>query len=146
MSGHPNENAQGARPVLRQLGYPERLVVGTIRQGLEDGHMSTAAEGAIFHACGIAYTAARDGFAGLVEVLAVAGRRRLVLHRPGRGGVSTDEISVLALIAAAQAGDRDHVEASVRWLVVPRRGGLDASGFARDEKDAQETVFPRRVR
>jgi hypothetical protein len=52
----------------------------------------------------------------LVETLSRLGRRRLKVGEPGRSAQTPDEQTLLAALAAAQAEDRDALEAALRWL------------------------------
>src|SRR3546814_5992404 len=75
---------------------------------------------ALWIACGLAHVEmALAGFDGLLRTLRRNGRRTLRLHPPGYRAVSTDERTLLALIAVHQARHEDHAAALVRWLVPP---------------------------
>ncbi|MEO1311332.1 MAG: hypothetical protein AAFV51_10250 [Pseudomonadota bacterium] len=54
----------------------------------------------------------------LVAAIAQDGRRRRVgLAPPGCCCVTADELSIVAVLAAAQAGDRERLTAHLRWIV-----------------------------
>jgi hypothetical protein len=123
MPGEPMNDRRSHEPQLGNLDYSEQLLVWSTRKWLEDGTTSPPIERAFLDAFRVARVeAALAGFEGVVEILATAGRRVLGLRRPHCGRVSADEMSILALIAAVQAGDDDHAEALARWLVPAARG------------------------
>lgn len=79
----------------------------------------TLAEGH-FRALGIA--AVEEGiaaFAALWEALSRHGRRRLSLNGCRCRTLAADELAMLTLLAAAQAGEGAHIEALARWLCRP---------------------------
>jgi hypothetical protein len=55
-------------------------------------------------------------FCAFLQALAHAGRRKLRAGRPGAPRATPDETALLALIAAAQAGDEVLVDAHLCWL------------------------------
>lgn len=59
------------------------------------------------------------GFDLLAETLASGARRRIGMIPPQSRAVTADELALLNLLAAAQAGQFAHAMALARWLVVP---------------------------
>lgn len=77
------------------------------------------AEG-FFHAFGISGTEeALAAFAAFCEPISRHGRRRLSLNGCRCRALAADERALLNLLAAAQAGERRHVEALALWLCRP---------------------------
>ncbi len=62
------------------------------------------------------------------RLIGSAGRRRICLGAPGCCGVTCDELSIVAVLAAAQAGDIGRRDAHLLWLLARRDG--DAAGEA----------------
>ena len=54
-----------------------------------------------------------------LQALSYTARRRLQVGHPGCAGITADEQQLLALVAAAQAGEAPLMEAHLRWLVRP---------------------------
>lgn len=61
----------------------------------------------------------------LSSLLGARGRRKIGLAAPGCAGVTSDELSLAALFAAAQAGDGERRDAHLAWLFAGR--GPDAA-------------------
>ena len=100
------------------LCYPERLILWSIRRWLENPCDQSAIEQALWSACGIVeIEAALQGLCGLCTVLARQSRNIFYLHRPECPCLSSDERTVLALIAAHQAGDAEQAWWLAGWLV-----------------------------
>lgn len=53
----------------------------------------------------------------LVKSLGMDGRRRILLSRPGCCAVTHDEMSIVAMLSAAQTGDGVRREAHLCWLM-----------------------------
>ncbi len=65
-----------------------------------------------------------EGFCVLFDLLANNARRQISLRYPGSDKVSTDERTLIALVAAAQHNNHDRVAALVRWLLPSAVQGL----------------------
>ena len=72
----------------------------------------------------------------LARALVSEGGRRICLAAPGCCGVTCDELSLVALLAAAQADDEDRRDAHLRWLM-----GGRGEEMARTAALAVATVF-----
>ncbi|MFW5661083.1 MAG: hypothetical protein ACOC05_06815 [Oceanicaulis sp.] len=66
--------------------------------------------------CGDEAEAARSAFEAFATLLGQAGRRAVTLAPPPAQRITADELSFIAAIAAAQAGDVETVAAHLRWL------------------------------
>ena len=58
-------------------------------------------------------------FRAFLQALAHAGRRKLRVAYPGAPALTPDETLLLAIVAAAQAGDEALFEAHLCWLTLP---------------------------
>ena len=63
------------------------------------------------------------------RIIGSVGRRRIMLGAPGCGGVTCDELSIIAVLAAAQARQPERRDAHLLWLLA-RRGCETASAAA----------------
>ncbi|MGD1934460.1 MAG: hypothetical protein ACFB0Z_08120 [Candidatus Phaeomarinobacter sp.] len=52
----------------------------------------------------------------LVRIFGYAGRRHISIAMPGCGRMTSDELSLAAMLAAAQAGEPDERDAHATWL------------------------------
>lgn len=52
----------------------------------------------------------------LVRIFGFAGRRQISIAMPGCGRMTADELSMAAMLAAAQAGHREERDAHATWL------------------------------
>lgn len=57
------------------------------------------------------------GLLALARILGADGRRKIRLASPGCVRLTSDELSVVAALAAAQAGDEPRLEAHLSWLL-----------------------------
>lgn len=53
----------------------------------------------------------------LTRIIGADGRRKVSVGLPGAPRLTSDELSLIALLAAAQAGDEDRVNAHFAWLL-----------------------------
>ncbi len=102
----PLGDARGAEASVAEFALGEQLVVWAIRRRLEGAaHLPMVRRGFLLAGPG---QQPRDAFAAFEQfygALSANCRRDLWFHRCGCGGVSADEIAILGLIAAQQAGD-----------------------------------------
>ncbi|MEM9169768.1 MAG: hypothetical protein AAGC56_08945 [Pseudomonadota bacterium] len=64
-----------------------------------------------------------DALAGVLvftRAIGLAARKRVGLAAPGCCGVTRDELSIVNILAAAQAGDDDALDARLAWFAQPR--------------------------
>jgi hypothetical protein len=103
---------------LAQLALGEQLVVWAFRKRLEgESHAPTVQRGFALAGSGPARHDAHVAFEALFVLVAAHCRRDLWFHRCGCCGVSPDEMAILRLIAAQQAGDMASALCSGRSLV-----------------------------
>jgi len=118
MSVHPVEASHPT--TLGELDLAERLVVWSFRRwvsGTENWALvehefkrqfaQAAAQGAL------------RSFAMFIEALRCHARRVIQYHQPCCPCLGCDEVCVLTMITAAQAGDTNLAKATGRWLVKP---------------------------
>jgi len=121
----------GIRPNADYLDPPERLIVGGVRLWLEtpanwplvaeDFRLAFGDDESLF---------ALNGFKGLLELLARDARRTLYFHKPRCTRVSTDERTLLTLLATLQHGRHEHAQAVLRWLLpAPQQGAAYIHAF-----------------
>jgi hypothetical protein len=106
-----------AKSLCADLGSAERTLIDGVRRMASgrDGCKLTRREfAAVF---GPLTEEALAAFRCFFWTLAAFGRRRLAVRFPGSGAVSLDERLVLAVLAAAQAGEKDRLCAHLCWLV-----------------------------
>ena len=77
---------------------------------------------------GVQGAPARGAVLVFARIIGSIGRRRICLAAPGCCGVTCDELSVIAVLAAAQAQDLARRDAHLLWLLARRDG--DAAGEA----------------
>ena len=139
-SYHPN--------TLGELDLPERLVVWSFRRWVSGTENWALVEREFRRqfADGAAHDALRS-FAMFVEALRCHARRVIRYHQPGCPCLGCDEVCVLTMITAAQAGDLNLAKATGRWLV--RAEGLDdlmqAAGALGQAMARQDLHLPRRI-
>ncbi len=96
----------------------EHFVVWVFRTWLEGPASRLTLEAAFQVHCGVLNAeSAGDCFARLAELLATHSRRTLGFHRAECIAVSASERTLLALVAAAQDGNTDYLQAVAEWLV-----------------------------
>jgi hypothetical protein len=101
-----------------ELALGEALLLWSIRMWARDQSSWWRVEAEFRRAC--APTVARTALTAWGETITLlAGRapRALTLHPVEARGVTRDEASILALVAASQANDRQHAEAEAQRLI-----------------------------
>jgi hypothetical protein len=124
-----------AHPIANDLTYMDRLVLHALRQWVQNRARWSEVVLEFNRACG-PRTATRlcEALDDLFRDIGVEARRHLRLYRPVCCHVSRDELCILNLLAAHQAGEVLHAEALLRWLVpepAVRRIGQRARQIAR---------------
>jgi hypothetical protein len=124
------------RPSAHDLNYMERLVLHALRQWVQNRAQWSEVVLEFNRACG-PRTATRlcDALDELFRDLGIRARRHLRLYPPVCCHISQDEICVLNLLAAYQAGEVLHAQAMLQWLVpntAVRKIGLCAKSIARE--------------
>ena len=133
---------------LGELDLAERLVVWSFRRWVSGTENWALVEREFRRqfAEGAAHGALRS-FAMFVEALRCHARRVIRYHQPGCPCLGCDEVCVLTMITAAQAGDTNLAKATGRWLV--RAEGLEdllqAAGALGQAMTRQDLHLPRRV-
>ena len=133
---------------LGELDQPERLVVWSFRRWVSGTENWALVEREFRRqfADGAAHGALRS-FAMFVEALRCHARRVIRYHQPGCPCLGCDEVCVLTMITAAQAGDLNLAKATGRWLV--RADGLDdlmqAAAALGQAMARQDLHLPRRL-
>jgi hypothetical protein len=106
-----------ARSDLRELGYAEHLIIWAFRA------LSVGRDGCpmIEREFRKAFGPAAEEVRGALRFLALGiqrgGRRPVVLSEPGLLSLTRDEQLLLAIYAAAQAGERERCRAHLTWLL-----------------------------
>lgn len=106
-------------PTTHQLGDGARLALSAFRcmaAGCDHSEVAAAFDGRL----GVAGRAALGALLLLVREIGTAGARRVVIGAPGGCRLTADEVSVLALLAAAQRRDHTRIDAHARWLMAGR--------------------------
>jgi hypothetical protein len=100
------------------LTYMDRLVLHALRQWVQNRERWSEVVLEFNRACG-PRTATRlcEALDDLFRDIGVEARRHLRLYPPVCCHVSRDELCILNLLAAHQAGEVLHAEALLRWLV-----------------------------
>ncbi|MEP4887021.1 MAG: hypothetical protein ABJ215_11680 [Alphaproteobacteria bacterium] len=122
-------------PTANDLNYMERLVLHALRQWVQNRARWSEVVLEFNRVCG-PRTATRlcEALDNLFCDIGIEARRHLRLYPPVGCHVSQDELCILNLLAAHQAGDDSHAEALLRWLVpdtAADRIGLIARKIAR---------------
>jgi hypothetical protein len=105
---------------ITNLVKGERLLVTSLRRWLFDPKALPRIARRFHHDLG--YGPGRlavENFCEIVTLLETNARRTVYLRYPNCSKVSTDERTIIALIAAAQHNHRYHVAALARWLFPP---------------------------
>ncbi len=142
--------AVGARhpTTLGELDLAERLVVWSFRRWVS-GTENWALVDHEFRRqfAEPAAKAALKSFAMFVEALRCHARRVIRYHQPGCPCLGCDEVCVLTLVTAAQAGDRNLAQATGRWLVRPEglEALIDAAEALAQAMAHQDLRLPRRI-
>lgn len=121
-------------PKADELTYMERLLLHSLRQWVQSRKRWSEIVLEFNRACG-PRTATRlcEALDGLFRDVGVEARRQLRLYPPVCCHISQDELCLLTLLAAYQAGEILHAEALLRWLVpetAARRIGQSAKQIA----------------
>ncbi len=118
------------------LNYVERLLIWATRRVACGTGDVRIVESEFLEDCGRERGAtAWIAFRSLLVILAIYGRRPIVLGPPSWPGLTPDETSLLQVFAAAQAGDDVRLSGHLAWLV--RSGpGSDPTLLARVVGDA----------
>jgi hypothetical protein len=103
------------------LGLAERMLIYGVRRMASGGDRCPATRREFAEALGPLAEDALAAFRCFFWTLAAFGRRRLAVGFPGAGAVSCDERLLLAVFAAAQAGEAERLSAHLRFLA----GGAD---------------------
>ena len=133
---------------LGELDLAERLVVWSFRRWVSGTENWALVEHEFRRqfAEPAAHGALRS-FAMFVEALRCHARRVIRYHQPGCPCLGCDEVCVLTIVTAAQAGDLNLAKATGRWLVKPE--GLDAllqaAGTLGQAMARQDLHLPRRI-
>lgn len=102
---------------LRDLGYGEHLLVWGFRAVVSGRGECPIVAREFKQACGDLAGETRAALTVFVQQLAVQGRRTVSLAPPGCLTLTRDEQLVVAVFAAAQAGDQDRLDAHLAWLL-----------------------------
>ncbi len=133
---------------LGELELPERLVVWSFRRWVSGTENWALVEREFRRqfADAAAHGALR-AFAMFVEALRCHARRVIRYHQPGCPCLGCDEVCVLTLVTAAQAGDTNLARATGRWLVRAEGldGLIDAARTLGQAMARQELHLPRRL-
>jgi hypothetical protein len=101
---------------VRGFGYGEHLLIWTWRR-LATGRAECPAIARAFgEACGEDGADVLATVLAFLQILAQGRRRRLLIGYPTALSLTADERQVLILLAAAQHGEAELLEAHVRWL------------------------------
>ncbi len=113
------------------FGYGEHLLVWTWRRiAMGQAGCPLIAE-EFSHACGEDAAEVFITFCTFLRALGYAARRRVQIAHPGCRILTGDERQLLTLLAAAQADNRAHFDAHLRWLThAERRNALAIAAHA----------------
>lgn len=75
-------------------------------------------------------TAARNAVYQFAGAISTCGNRRIAVAEPGSCGVTSDELSIVAVLAAAQRSDAERRDAHLLWLLAQRKN--ESAGRAAD--------------
>lgn len=126
---------------MSALTMAEQLVLLALRRRLCCPRTSSFMWSTLWLACGIAHAEiAILGMEGLSNALISHTRRALRIHRPGCCTLTSDERTILDLIAAHQVPHTGYAAALTRWLVpstvaTPLRTSAKLLAHALQEKD-----------
>ncbi len=102
---------------LRDLTFAEHLVVWAVRVTASGRRDCPIVKAAFADACQPVGAEALNAFVVFVCELARQGRRRILLAPAGCFSVTPDEMSIIAVFAAAQERAHDRLDAHMTWLV-----------------------------
>lgn len=106
-------------PTAPQLGEGALLVLTAFRcmaAGCDQSEVAAAFESRL----GVAGRAALGALLLLVREIGTIGGRKVLIAAPGSCRLTADELSTLALLAAAQSRDEPRVAAHIAWLLAGR--------------------------
>lgn len=110
--------SNAAQPQSHELNYSERLVLHALRQWVQHRARWSEVVLEFNRTCGPSTaTQICESLDRLFRELGTTARRNLRLHQPVCCYVSPDELCLLNLIAAYQAGAVCHADGLLRWLV-----------------------------
>lgn len=113
---------------IRSLRYVEHFLAWALRTSVACSPQCRTLQREFIHAFGAEPSAGIQAFHSWLMALS-QGQRRLEIGRPGLIELTRDEEALLALLASAQAGDRDRFLAQARWLMgTEPDAGLYAAG------------------
>ncbi|HTM80820.1 hypothetical protein [Asticcacaulis sp.] len=101
---------------IRNLSYAEHFIVWVMRTAVACAPECRMIHREFSHAFGPHVEAGAKAFERVLLALA-KGKRPITLSRPGHIHMTHDELSLLALFAAAQGGDEARALAHARWMV-----------------------------
>jgi hypothetical protein len=113
--------AAAGKALAPGLSLAERMLIYGVRRMAAGGDRCPATRREFGETLGPLAEDALAAFRRFFWTLAAFGRRRLAVGFPGAGTVSCDERLLLAVFAAAQAGEADRLSAHLRFLA----GGAD---------------------
>jgi len=107
--------------MVQNLDRPEHLLVWALRAIAIGNADCPLLDKTFAAACGPLGAEALSAYVLLVRAISLSGRRRLRVHAPGCPCVSSDEVAVVGVVAAAQAsmreGDETLLKMRLRFLV-----------------------------
>ncbi len=101
---------------VRNLSYAEHFIVWVMRTAISCAPECRMIHREFTHAFGPHVEAGAKAFERVLLALA-KGTRQITLARPGHVHMTHDELSLLALFAAAQGGDEARCLAHARWMM-----------------------------
>jgi hypothetical protein len=101
---------------VRNLSYAEHFIVWVMRTAIACAPECRMIHREFSHAFGPHVEAGAKAFERVLLALA-KGTRPITLARPGHVHMTHDELSLLALFAAAQGGDEARCLAHARWMM-----------------------------
>ncbi len=101
---------------IRSLSYAEHFIVWVMRTAVACAPECRMIHCEFAHAFGPHVEAGAKAFERVLLALA-KGKRPITLARPGHIDMTHDELSLLALFAAAQDGDKTRCLAHARWMM-----------------------------
>ncbi len=101
---------------LRSLRYAEHFCIWAIRTSVACSSQCKTLVREFHHAFGPQAEAGMRAYHDVVHALG-QGRRKVRIGRPGHIELTPDEISLMLMFAAGQAGDDDRFMAQARWIM-----------------------------
>ncbi len=105
---------------VRNLSYAEHFIVWVMRTAVACAPECRMIHREFSHAFGPHVEAGAKAFERVLLALS-KGTRPIILARPGHVHMTHDELTLLALFAAAQGGDEARCQAHARWIMGGRR-------------------------